>query len=167
MSTSPRAYTAPASSHQKASGGAAWIAPKTSPHTAGRWIGCLFAAGISRASGSEDASGSGPRLDGEAEHHAALVVLGDVAVGHPQAGIADVEQDVDRLPGGHQHGVLPYQAWLDDSVAAEDQEAAGAVDVERMMHRMVSGHLVEQPDLDLVSDVESPVDLRVPCARLA
>jgi hypothetical protein len=33
------------------------------------------------------------------------------------------------------------------------------VDVERMMHRMVrSLHLVHQPDLDLVSDCESPVD---------
>ena len=31
----------------------------------------------------------------EAEHHAALVVLGDVTVRHPQAGVRDIEEDVD------------------------------------------------------------------------
>src|SRR3954451_8113974 len=41
----------------------------------------------------------------EAEHHAALVVLGDVAVGHPEPGVGHVEQDVDRLAGLDEHGV--------------------------------------------------------------
>src|SRR5207247_448498 len=39
----------------------------------------------------------------EAEHHAALVVLGDVAVRHPQSGVGDVEQDVDGLAGAAEH----------------------------------------------------------------
>src|SRR5215204_685553 len=33
--------------------------------------------------------------DVEAEHHSALVVLGDVAVGHPAPDVGHVEQDVD------------------------------------------------------------------------
>ena len=43
---------------------------------------------ISRWSSSMGRSiGNRLRLDGEAEHHPALVVLGDVAVGHPAARI--------------------------------------------------------------------------------
>src|SRR5215211_4281536 len=60
----------------------------------------------------------GARCHVEAEHHAAFVVLGDMAVRHPKAGVGDVEQDVDRLPGQHQHRVLPDQAGLDEPVAA-------------------------------------------------
>lgn len=56
-------------------------------------------------------------LDLEAEHHAALVVLGYVAMGHPQAGIGHVEEDIDRLAGRHQDGVLPDEVGLDDTVA--------------------------------------------------
>ena len=72
---------------------------------------------------------------GEAEHHAALHVLGDVAVRHPQAGVGDVEQDVDGLAGADQHGVLPHQVGLGHAVAGEHQEPAGAVQVERVVHR--------------------------------
>src|SRR4051794_34556209 len=46
-------------------------------------------------------------LDVEAEHHPALMVFGDVAVGHPPARVRHVEQDVDRLAGAHEHRVLP------------------------------------------------------------
>ena len=59
----------------------------------------------------------------EAEHHAALHVLGDVAVGHPQAGVGDVEQDVDGLAGADQDGVLPHQVRFRRSVAGQDEEA--------------------------------------------
>src|SRR5918997_1053331 len=62
--------------------------------------------------------------DLEAEHHAGLGVLGDVAVRHPQPGVGDVQQYVHRLPvyelpehvGGVRgavdlgHKVLPLQA---------------------------------------------------------
>jgi RimK family alpha-L-glutamate ligase len=75
--------------------------------------------------------------DVEAEHHPALVMLGDVAMSHPAAGVRHVEEDVDGLAGAHEHRVLPDQVRLDDVVAREDQEAAGAVDVERVRHRMV------------------------------
>src|SRR5690242_14494452 len=61
-------------------------------------------------------------VDVEAEHHAAFVVLGDVAVRHPQAGVRDVEQDVDGLAGTDQHGVLPDEALLGLAVSGQDQE---------------------------------------------
>src|ERR671911_786493 len=56
--------------------------------------------------------------DLEAEHHSALVMFGDVAVRHPEARVAEVEEDVHGLPGPHQHRVLPHQAGLDHSVTA-------------------------------------------------
>src|SRR6188508_1157440 len=98
------------------------------------------------------------RIDREVEHHPALVVLGDVAVRHPDAGVCDVEKDVDRLASRDEHCVFPDEVRLDDPVAGEDQEAAGTVDVERMMHWMVRVHLVDDPDLHLVADAEAPVD---------
>ena len=91
-------------------------------------------------------------VDVEAEHHAALVVLGDVAVRHPPSRVGDVEQDVDDLPGAHQHGVFPHQVGLDLAVAGQDQEPAGAVHVEGVVHRMVGVHLVDQADLHLIPD---------------
>ena len=38
------------------------------------------------------------------------------------------------------------------AVAGEDEEAARAVDVERVVHRVVGVHLVDQPDLHPVAD---------------
>ena len=46
----------------------------------------------------------------------------------------------------------------DDAVAGEDEEAPGAVDVERVVHRVVGVHLVDQPDLHAVADAEPPLD---------
>ena len=60
-------------------------------------------------------------IDGEAEHHSAFVVLGDVTVRHPAAGLRDLQQNVDGLPGGDEHGVLPDEVRLDSAVAGEDQ----------------------------------------------
>ena len=98
------------------------------------------------------------RSDGEAEHHSALVVLGYVTVRHPETRLAHVQEDVDGLPGPDEHRVLPNQIRLDKAVSAQDEKAARAVDMERVMHRMVGLHLVDEPDLDLVADVELPVD---------
>ena len=97
-------------------------------------------------------------VDLEVEHHSAFVVFGDVAVGHPDSGVGDVEQDVDGLAGAHEHGVLPGQVGLDGVVAGEYEEAAGSVDVEGVVHRVIRVHLVEQADLDLVADLEAPLD---------
>ena len=47
------------------------------------------------------------------------------------------------------------------AVAAEHQEPAGAVDVERVVHWMVLIHLVGQADLDPVTDSEGPGDAGV------
>ena len=69
-------------------------------------------------------------------------------------GVGDVEQDVHRLAGSHEHRVLPDEVGLRDAVAGQDDEAAGAVDVERVVHRVVGVHLVDEPQLDLVADRE-------------
>src|ERR1041384_8175748 len=45
----------------------------------------------------------------------------------------DVEQDVDDLAGADEHGVLSHEILLACSVAGEDDEAAGPVDVEGVM----------------------------------
>lgn len=95
------------------------------------------------------------------------MMLGDVTVRHAQAGGADVEQDVDRLVGSHQDRVLPDEIRLDHRVAAEDQKATGLVDMERMVHPVVTGDLVEHPDLHPVADPEAPVERRVLRAGLA
>src|ERR687897_3025606 len=71
----------------------------------------------------------------EAEHHPALVVFGDVAVRHPGAGIRNVQEDVDRLPGSDEHRVLPDQIRLLDAVPSEDQKPPGAVNMEGVGHR--------------------------------
>jgi hypothetical protein len=50
----------------------------------------------------------------------------------------------------------------------QDQEPAGAVDVERMVHRVLRPlHLVDEPDLHPVADGERPVDggVLVPVCR--
>src|SRR5215218_6200119 len=92
------------------------------------------------------------RSDVEAEHHPALVMLGDVAMRHPTTGVRDVQEDVDRLACADEDGVLPDEVRLDDPVPREDEEAAGAVYVEWVWHRVVGVHLVDETDLDLVAD---------------
>src|SRR4029450_9597787 len=91
-------------------------------------------------------------------HHAALHVLGDVAVGHPQARVGHVEQDVHDLAGADQHGVLPDQVVLDHAVAGQDQEPPGPVQVEGVVHGVVGVHLIHQPELDPLADGEGPAD---------
>src|SRR4051794_10864001 len=104
------------------------------------------------------------RVDVEAEHHSALVVFRDVAVRHPSAGVGDVQQQVYDLTRRHEDGVLPDEVRLGGSVAGEDEEAAGAVDVERVVHRMVRVHLVDEADLHAIADAEAPID---PCSLRA
>src|SRR5918999_4210709 len=76
----------------------AWLPPIPTPSTSRSPAG-------SRVTSSWEAVIRPPRARGhvEAEHHAALQVLGDVAGGHPQPGVADVEQEVDHLAGADQH----------------------------------------------------------------
>src|SRR5262245_1685644 len=91
----------------------------------------------------------------EAEHHPTLEVLRDVAMQHPDAGIAHIDQDVDRLPRGHQHCVLPGQVVIPRSVAGEHEEAL-AVDVDRMLHGMVPVWLVDDSDLHPIPHLTHP-----------
>src|SRR4051794_18651227 len=77
--------------------------------------------------------GSFCRRDVEAEHHSALVMLGDMAMRHPDPRVRYVEQDVDRLTSPHEHRVLPYQVLLFGAVARKNDKAAGAVDMEGMV----------------------------------
>jgi hypothetical protein len=82
------------------------------------------------------------------------------------AGPGELEEDVDRLARPHQHGVLPDQVGRRLVVACEHQEAAGAVHVERVVHRVIAVHRVEQAELDAVAHGEGPVDGGVLSARL-
>ena len=64
----------------------------------------------------------GLRIDGEGEHHPALVVLGDVAVSHPAAGIGDVEQGrLSSVPGRRYHSA---RLWVPFSHASAWRLAA-------------------------------------------
>ena len=104
------------------------------------------------------AAASRSRRDVEAEHHSALVMFGDMAVRHPDAGVGDVEQDIHRLPGSYEHGVLPHEVLLCRAVPCEHDEPASPMDMKRVVHRVVGVHLVDQPQLDLIADAEVPVD---------
>src|SRR3954451_15533596 len=73
-------------------------------------------------------SGGGRFGDGEAEHHSALVVFGNVAVRHPSTGIGDAEKDFHGLVGSHQDGVLPHEVRIRLAVARQHEESAGTVD---------------------------------------
>ena len=94
----------------------------------------------------------------EAEHHPALGMLGDVAVRHPQTWIRDVKQDVHGPSHGHEHGFLPYQVGLRLTITRQDEGAAGAMDVEGVVHRVIRLHLVDESDLHLVTHIERPGD---------
>src|SRR5436190_23219099 len=86
-------------------------------------------SGWSRSTAGPLGHGSAGR-DIEAEHHAALVVLRDVAVRHPQTRVGDVEEDVDGLAREQQDRVLPGEVGLRHAVSGEDEEPTCTVDVE-------------------------------------
>ena len=58
--------------------------------------------------------------DVEAEHHAALGVLGDVAVRHPQPRIGDVEQDVHGL-ARRARSTVSFHTRLDSGSPSRDR----------------------------------------------
>jgi hypothetical protein len=64
-------------------------------------------------------------------------VFGDVAVGHPASGAADIEQDVDDLTGPNHNGVLPNEVGFRHPAPVEYEEATRAVNMEGMLHPMV------------------------------
>src|SRR4030095_445373 len=103
----------------------------------------------------------------EAEHHSALVVLRDVTVRHPRPRIRDVQQNVNRFPGTHEHRVLPDEVLLVDPVAGKDEETPSSVNVERARHGVSGVELVDWAYLHPIADVKLPVDLRVLRTRLA
>ena len=84
-----------------------------------------------------------------------------MAVRHPNTWVCHVEQDVDGLASVYKDGVLPREVRLDHVVAGEDEEPTRAVDVERVVHRVVLVHVVHQADLHSVTDRERPLDLPV------
>src|SRR5918996_2505764 len=101
-------------------------------------------------------------LHSEAKHHPALRMLSDVAVRHPQTWVRQVQEDVHRLAGAQENGVLPNQVVFSSTVPRQDQETSRAVDVERMVHGMIRAlHLVHEPDLDALVELEVPRDLMV------
>src|SRR6476659_10984345 len=85
-------------------------------------------------------------------------MLGDVTVRHPPPGVCDIEEDVDRFPSADEHGVFPDEIRLLDAVSCKNEKSPCAVNVERVRHRMVGVHLVDEADLDLITTSEVPVD---------
>ena len=85
------------------------------------------------------------RLDVEAEHHSALVMLGDVAVGHPTPDMCHVQQDVNGLPRTRRRAPCPSTPGLARHTPSrgEDEEPTRTVDVKGVVHRVVPCHLVE------------------------
>src|SRR5262245_57909900 len=87
------------------------------------------------SSRSPDGGGAGSNI--KAEHHAALVVFGDVTVRHPESGVCHIKQDVHGLSCEQEHGVLPDQVLFDNTILRQDDEASCAMDVERVWHWVV------------------------------
>ena len=81
------------------------------------------------------------------EHHAALQVLGDVAMHHPGPRVGHLYQEVHGLAGAHEHGVLPGQVLVANTVTAQHQETL-PVEVDGMLHRVIRIWCVHDADLD-------------------
>jgi hypothetical protein len=64
-------------------------------------------------------------------------MLSNVTVRHPKSRVGYVEKDVDGLAGSHEHGVFPDQVAFCLAISRENDEPAGAMDVKRVMHRVV------------------------------
>src|SRR4029078_4686818 len=82
---------------------------------AGSWASQFGGVAVRRRglhSGPKTATPASRSLHVEAEHHSALVVLGNVAVRHPGSRIRDVEQDVHGLAGSDEHSVPPNEIRL-------------------------------------------------------
>ena len=66
-------------------------------------------------------------VDTEAEYHPALVMLGNMAMRHPETGNCDIEEDVNDLAHGHEHRILPDEVRLRNAVAGQNREPSGPV----------------------------------------
>src|SRR5260370_42613732 len=69
--------------------------------------------------------------DAQNSHQPRGLMIGDVTMQHPVAGIVGDEGDFDLFLGRHQHGVTPLMVWNSGAVAAEHAKA-----VTVQMHRM-------------------------------
>src|SRR5262245_13237876 len=78
-----------------------------------------------------------PSGNSDHTHHAALLVLQDVAVEHPIAGVVGDERNLHFLTGRHQHRIPPFPQAGRDTVTAEDAERMPV-----QMHRVPPGRLV-------------------------
>src|SRR5437870_4132642 len=99
-------------------------------------------------------------IDGDRRHHAGLEMLGDVAMQHPAARVRQVEQQVHRRAGRHQHGVLPGQIIVRRAVHRQDQESL-AMEVNRVLHPVQHRARVVDPQFDDLAPVEAPPDVHV------
>src|SRR5207248_5200182 len=61
--------------------------------------------------------------DANDAHHAGLLVVGDVAVKHPIAGVVGDKGEVCALARRQEHGVAPLPGCVGFSVPADDAEA--------------------------------------------
>jgi hypothetical protein len=77
------------------------------------------------------------RGDVEAEHHAALVVLGDVAVAIHRPGLVTSSRMSTVSPVRTRTVSFQTRFGSTTSSRRQDEEAAGAVDVEGVRHRVI------------------------------
>src|SRR6516225_1246322 len=78
--------------------------------------------------------------DAENRHHPGHLVVGDVAMEHPVAGVVGYKRDFDRLARRHQHRIPPFPTWVRFAIAADYAEAMPV-----QMHRVPPCSLVVQP----------------------
>src|SRR5207237_1085006 len=95
------------------------------------------------------------------EHHAALQVLGDVAMHHPGTWVGHLYQDVHRLAGAHEHGVLPGQVLVANTVAASYQETL-PMEVDGVLHGVIRIGGVPKAHADLLSGCWPPPSCAIP-----
>src|SRR5665213_3935256 len=90
------------------------------------------------------------RVDLDRGHHSRLDVLPDVAVQHPRARIRQIEEKIHGRPNRDDGGVFPDEIRIGLSIALDDQKAL-AVQMNRMIHRVLRGWIVVDAEFDDVA----------------
>src|SRR3989344_464774 len=84
-------------------------------------------------------------------HHPVAQVLRDMAVEHPVAGIAYIEENIHGVTRTHESRVLPDEVLCFYSVIGEDKEPL-SVKMNRVLHRVRGVRFIDDADFHLVSD---------------
>src|SRR5688500_12541549 len=92
--------------------------------------------------------------------HAGFEMLGDMAVGHPAAGIVELDEEIHGSPGRKQHGVLPGMVRDRPPVPGHHHETL-AVEVDGVVHGMEGVPVVDESKENAVAAPKAPVDRHV------